>query len=29
VSDESKVQHSVFFRGNAVVRIEGEYLLSP
>ncbi len=28
VSDASKVQHSVFFGGNAVVRIEGEYLLS-
>ncbi|MDO9324055.1 MAG: PhzF family phenazine biosynthesis isomerase, partial [Methanoregula sp.] len=29
VSDESKVQHSVFFGGNAVVRIEGEYLIYP
>lgn len=29
VSDASKVQHSVFFGGNAVVRIEGEYLLYP
>lgn len=29
VSDASKVQHSVFFGGNAIVRIEGEYLLSP
>ena len=29
VSDASTVQRSVFFRGNAVVRIEGEYLLSP
>ncbi len=29
VSDTSKVQHSVFFGGNAVVRIEGEYLLHP
>ncbi|MFA4825851.1 MAG: PhzF family phenazine biosynthesis protein [Methanoregula sp.] len=29
VSDTSKVQRSVFFGGNAVVRIEGEYLLSP
>jgi len=29
VSDMSKVQRSVFFGGNAVVRIEGEYLLSP
>ena len=27
VSDASKVQHSVFFGGNAVVRIGGEYLL--
>jgi PhzF family phenazine biosynthesis protein len=27
VSDASKVQRSVFFGGNAVVRIEGEYLL--
>jgi PhzF family phenazine biosynthesis protein len=29
VSDASKVQRSVFFGGNAVVRIEGEYLLYP
>ena len=29
VSDASKVQHSVFFGGNAVVRIEGEYLIYP
>ena len=29
VSDGSKVQRSVFFGGNAVVRIEGEYLLYP
>ena len=29
VSDTSKVQRSVFFGGNAVVRIEGEYLLHP
>jgi hypothetical protein len=29
VSDTSKVQRSVFFGGNAVVRIEGEYLLYP
>ncbi|MDP3562858.1 MAG: PhzF family phenazine biosynthesis protein, partial [Methanoregula sp.] len=29
VSDSSKVQRSVFFGGNAVVRIEGEYLLYP
>lgn len=28
VSDGSKIQRSVFFGGNAVVRIEGEYLLS-
>jgi len=28
-SDASKVQRSVFFGGNAKVRIEGEYLLSP
>ena len=27
VSDASKVQRSVFFGGNAIVRIEGEYLL--
>jgi predicted PhzF superfamily epimerase YddE/YHI9 len=27
VSDASKVQRSVFFGGNARVRIEGEYLL--
>jgi PhzF family phenazine biosynthesis protein len=29
VSDASKVQRSVFFGGNAKVRIEGEYLLYP
>jgi len=29
VSDASKVQRSVFFGGNARVRIEGEYLLYP
>ncbi len=29
VSDASKVQQSVFFGGNAVVRFEGEYLLYP
>ena len=29
VSDASTVQRSVFFGGNAVVRMEGEYLLSP
>jgi PhzF family phenazine biosynthesis protein len=29
VSDASKVQRSVFFGGNAVVRIEGDYLLYP
>jgi PhzF family phenazine biosynthesis protein len=29
VGDESKMQRSVFFGGNAVVRIEGEYLLYP
>lgn len=29
VSDASKVHHSVFFGGNAVERIEGEYLLYP
>lgn len=29
VSDASKVQRSVFFGGNAIVRIEGEYLLYP
>ena len=29
VSDASKVQRSVFFGGNAMVRIEGEYLLYP
>lgn len=29
VSDASKVQRSVFFGGNALVRIEGEYLLYP
>jgi PhzF family phenazine biosynthesis protein len=29
VSDASKVQRSVFFGGNAKVRIEGEYLLHP
>jgi len=29
VSDASKVQRSVFFGGNAQVRIEGEYLLYP
>lgn len=29
VSDASKVQRSVFFGGNAIVRIDGEYLLYP
>jgi PhzF family phenazine biosynthesis protein len=29
ISDASKVQRSVFFGGNAMVRIEGEYLLYP
>jgi len=29
VSDASTVQRSVFFGGNAIVRIEGEYLLYP
>lgn len=29
VSDMSKVQRTIFFGGNAVVRIEGEYLLYP
>ncbi|MDD1696629.1 MAG: PhzF family phenazine biosynthesis protein [Methanoregula sp.] len=29
VSDASKIQRSVFFGGNAKVRIEGEYLLYP
>ena len=29
VSDASKVQRSVFFGGNARVRIEGEYLIYP
>jgi PhzF family phenazine biosynthesis protein len=29
VSDASKVQRSVFFGGNAKVRIEGDYLLHP
>jgi PhzF family phenazine biosynthesis protein len=29
VSDASKVQRSVFFGGNAKVRIEGDYILYP
>lgn len=29
VSDASKVQRSVYFGGNAIVRIDGEYLLYP